>query len=193
MSDFLFLIGYMSDLLRVRKEKGLDSKDYDLTPVSFLLDLYKLVGKPVIERLRELKVPEKSRVWWCQTSVFCSFLHATSPIPSGDGKELYFSDSFIPSYTPSPSALIGSRKRGSLSENLKPSILLVAHLIPCLGRSAKSQSAFVGSLSLRASLYSISLYFRKGDKYLERRREEKETHGFQICSLRLTVLQLLLG
>ena len=45
MSDFLFFIGYMSDLLRVRKEKGLDSKDYDLTPVSFLSDLYKLVGK----------------------------------------------------------------------------------------------------------------------------------------------------
>ena len=190
MSDFLFLIGYMSDLLRVRKEKGLDSKDYDLTPVSFLSDLYKLVGKPVIERLRELKVPKKSRVWWCQTSVFCSLLHAMSPIPSGDGKELYFSDSFIPSYTPSPSALIGSRKRGSLSENLKPSILLVAHLsdlISFLGRSAKSWSAFVGGLSLRASLYSISLYFRKGDMYLERCREEKETYGSQKCSLRLTV------
>ena len=118
------------ELLRVRREKGLDSNDYNLTLASVLSDLYDLVGKPVIERLRELKVPEKSRVWWCPTGAFCSLpLHAMGPIPSDDGKELYFSDLYIPSYTPSLSALIDSRKRGSsfeASDNLKPSILLVA-------------------------------------------------------------------
>ena len=118
------------DLLRVRKEKGLDSKDYDHTLASVLSDLYELVGKRVIERLRKFKVPEKSRVWWCPTGAFCSLpLYAMGPIPSNDGKELYFSDLYIPSYTPSLSALIESRKRGSLSDvsdNLKPSILLVA-------------------------------------------------------------------
>jgi tetratricopeptide (TPR) repeat protein len=119
-----------NELLRVRKEKGLDSKDYDLTPASVLSDLYELVGKPVIERLRKLKVPEKSRVWWCPTGAFCSLpLHAMGPIPSDDGKQLYFSDLYIPSYTPSLSALIESRKCGPFSDasdNLKPSILLVA-------------------------------------------------------------------
>ena len=119
-----------NDLLRVRKEKGLDSKDYDRTLASVLADLYELVGKPVIDRLRKFKVPEKSRVWWCPTGAFCSLpLHAMGPIPSDDGNELYFSDLYIPSYTPSLSALIESRKRGSLSDasdNLKPSILLVA-------------------------------------------------------------------
>jgi hypothetical protein len=40
------------------------------------------------------------------------------PIPSDDGKELYFSDLYIPSYTPSLSALIESRKRGSFSEHV---------------------------------------------------------------------------
>ncbi|KAN0131128.1 CHAT domain containing protein [Lactarius tabidus] len=119
-----------NELLRVRKEKGLDSKDYDLTLASVLSDLYVLVGKPVIERLRKLKVPEKSRVWWCPTGAFCSLpLHTMGPIPSEEGKKLYFSDLFIPSYTPSLSALIESRKRGSLSDasdTLKPSILLVA-------------------------------------------------------------------
>ena len=119
-----------NELLRVRKEKGLDSNDYNLTLASVLSDLYELVGKPVIEGLRELKVPEKSRVWWCPTGAFCSLpLHAMGPIPSDDGKELYFSDLYIPSYTPSLSALIDSRKRGSsfeASDNLKPSILLVA-------------------------------------------------------------------
>ena len=120
-----------NDLLRVRKEKGLDSEDYGRTLASVLSDLYELVGKPVIERLRKFKVPEKSRVWWCPTGAFCSLpLHAMGPIPSDDGNELYFSDLYIPSYTPSLSALIESRKRESLSDassdNLKPSILLVA-------------------------------------------------------------------
>jgi tetratricopeptide (TPR) repeat protein len=119
-----------NELLRVRQEKGLDSSDYGLTLATVLSDLYELVGKPVIERLRKLKVPDKSRVWWCPTAAFCSLpLHAMGPIPSDDGKELYFSDLYITSYTPSLSALIESRKRGPLtdaSDNLKPSILLVA-------------------------------------------------------------------
>ena len=120
----------MIELLRTRKEKGLDSEDYDLTLASVLSGLYELVGKPVIERLRKLKVPEKSRVWWCPTGAFCSLpLHAMGPIPSDDGEDLYFSDMFIPSYTPTLSALIESRKHESLSDvcdKLKPSILLVA-------------------------------------------------------------------
>ena len=118
------------DLIRVRKEKGLDSEDYGRTLASVLADLYELVGKRVIDRLRKFKVPEKSRVWWCPTGAFCSLpLHAMGPIPSADGRKLYFSDLYIPSYTPSLSALIESRKHGSLSDasdNLKPSILLVA-------------------------------------------------------------------
>jgi CHAT domain-containing protein/tetratricopeptide (TPR) repeat protein len=119
-----------NELLRVRKKKGLDSNDYDLTLASVLSDLYELVGKPVVERLRKLKVPEKSRVWWCPTSAFCSLpLHAMGPIPSDDGKKLYFSDLYITSYTPSLSTLIESRKRrqsSDASDKLKPSILLVA-------------------------------------------------------------------
>ena len=120
-----------TELLSAKKEKGLDSNDYGLALASVLSGLYELVGKPVIDRLRKLKVPEKSRVWWCPTDIFCSLpLHAMGPIPSDDGKELYFSDLYIPSYTPSLSALIESRKRGSssdASDHLKPpSILLVA-------------------------------------------------------------------
>ena len=114
------------ELLQVRKEKGLDSKDYDLTLASVLSDLYELVGKLVIEILRKLKIPKKSRIWWCPTDVFCSLpLHAMGPIPSDDGNNVYFSDLYISSYTPSLSALIESRKRGSF-DNSKPSILLVA-------------------------------------------------------------------
>ena len=119
-----------NELLRVRNEKGPGSKDYDFSLAFVLSDLYEIVGKRVIERLRKFKVPEKSRVWWCPTGAFCSLpLHAMGPIPSDDGKELYFSDLYIPSYTPTLAALIESRKRGSLSDasdNSKPSILLVA-------------------------------------------------------------------
>ena len=119
-----------NQLLRVRKEKGLDSKDYDLALASVLSDLYKLVGQPVIERLRQLKVPKKSRVWWCPTGAFCSLpVHAMGPIPSGDGKERYFLDMYITSYTQTLSALVESRKPKSLSEtfdDLKPPLLLVA-------------------------------------------------------------------
>ncbi|KAF8259125.1 CHAT domain-containing protein [Lactarius quietus] len=120
----------MNDLLHARKEKGLDSIDYDLTLASVLSGLYELVGKPVIEKLDQLEVPKRSRVWWCPTGAFCSLpLHAMGPIPSDDGNDVYFSDMYIPSYTPTLSALIESRKPGLASEasdNLKPSILLVA-------------------------------------------------------------------
>ncbi|KAI9445751.1 CHAT domain-containing protein [Lactarius psammicola] len=116
-------------LLRVRNERGLDSVDYDLTLASVLADLYELVGKPVIERLRQLNVPEKSRVWWCPTSAFCSLpLHAMGPIGVSDnGDKLYFMDLYIPSYTPTLTALIESRKPGSQPEAVdKPPLLLAA-------------------------------------------------------------------
>ncbi|KAN0141051.1 CHAT domain containing protein [Lactarius tabidus] len=115
-------------LLSSRKDKGLDSRDYDLTLASVLADLYELVGKPVFERLRKLEVPEKSRVWWCPTSAFCSLpLHAMGPIPSYDDKKVYFMDLYIPSYTQSLAALIESRKPGSHPQTFdKPSFLLVA-------------------------------------------------------------------
>ena len=113
----------------VRKEKGLESEDYVHTLASVLADLYELIGKPVIERLRQMEVPEKSRVWCCPTSAFCSLpLHAMGPIRSDDGKEpLYFLNLSITSYTPTLSALLESRKPRPLPETFdKPSLLLVA-------------------------------------------------------------------
>ena len=117
------------ELLRVRREKGLDSEDYGLTLASVLADLYELVGKPVIKTLRQLRIPEKSRVWWCPTDAFCSLpLHAMGPIPSDDGDKVYFMDVYIPSYTPTLSALVESRRKpGSPHKTVdKPSLLLVA-------------------------------------------------------------------
>ncbi|KAH9036268.1 CHAT domain-containing protein [Lactarius hengduanensis] len=123
-------------LLSVRKDSGVDSDEYNSTLASVLKDLYQLVGKPIIERLRELSIPEQSRVWWCPTSVFCSLpLHAMGPVPSDDGDERYFSDLYICSYTPTLSALIESREPSSRALD-RPPILLVAEFdVPDSGES----------------------------------------------------------
>jgi len=114
-------------LVRTRKEYPLESRQYQRALRSVLKSLYELVGQPVIKELRRLDIPEQSRIWWCPTSVLCSLpLHAMGPIPSDDGVPRYFSDLYIPSYTPTLFSLIESRKIGQPSME-KPSILLVAH------------------------------------------------------------------
>ncbi|KAH9017633.1 CHAT domain-containing protein [Lactarius pseudohatsudake] len=121
-------------LLDSQHKYGLGSDHYDEALASVLVELYNLVGKPVTDRLRELQVPEQSRIWWCPTSVFCSLpLHAMGPILSDDGKTHYFMDLYICSYTPTLSALIQSRNRGSSPRSSnRPSILLVAQPDPSL-------------------------------------------------------------
>ena len=115
----------LHDKLLGARNKGLDSREYEDALGYVLEQLYNLVGCPVIERLCKLNVPEQSRVWWCPTSVFCSLpLHAMGPIPSDGPTKLYFSDLYIPSYTPTLSALIESRKP-SMKPLAAPSMLLV--------------------------------------------------------------------
>ena len=115
------------ELVEARKKpEGLDSVEYQDALCSVLKGLYELVGEPVIKRLRLMGVPEQSRIWWCPTSVFCSLpLHAMGPIPSSDGHQRYLLDLYIPSYTPSLSALIESRQ-ASPQISKRPSLLLVA-------------------------------------------------------------------
>ena len=134
-TDFYHRANALKDrLLDSRVNDGLDSSEYDQTLASVLAELYELVGKPVMERLRQLQVPDHSRIWWCPTSVFCSLpLHAMGPIPSVDGEPRYFLDIYISSYTPSLSALIQSRHRDSSSRpSDRPSVLLVAQTDPSL-------------------------------------------------------------
>ncbi|KAH9013596.1 hypothetical protein EDB85DRAFT_1899637 [Lactarius pseudohatsudake] len=127
--DFYDRAGALKDsLLDSQNRHGLDSNRYDETLASVLVELYDLVGKPVIDRLDQLQVPRQSRIWWCPTSVFCSLpLHAMGPIPSDDHEKRYFLDLYICSYTPTLSALIQSRNRDSgLQSSDRPSLLLVA-------------------------------------------------------------------
>ena len=121
-------------LLDPRPDYGLDSSDCEDSLALVLAELYNLVGRPVIERLHQLQVPEQSRIWWCTTSVFGSLpLHAMGPIPSDDGELRYFLDLYICSYTPTLDALTQSRHRDSGPRSLDlPSILLVAQPDPSL-------------------------------------------------------------
>ena len=116
-SDFYDRANRLKDqLLSARRGRGdvLSTTSHACTVRSVLADLYTLVGRPVLERLRALGIPEQSRIWWCPTSAFWFLpLHAMGPIPSTDGTretEQYFCDLYIPSYTPTLSALIESRK-----------------------------------------------------------------------------------
>jgi hypothetical protein len=128
-NDFYDRAGALKDkLLESRRKYGLGSSDYEKALANVLEELYKLVGKPVIDRLRQLQILEQSRIWWCPTSVFCSLpLHAMGPIPSDDDEMRYFLDIYICSYTPTLSALIQSRHHdSSLRSSDRPSLLLVA-------------------------------------------------------------------
>jgi len=124
-NDFYDRANKLRDQLLGARKKGLDSVEYEDALRSVLKELYELVGRSVIQRLNELRVPEQSRVWWCPTSAFCSLpLHAMGPIPPDSDPPRYFLDLYIPSYTPTLSALIESNKLGSRTSG-KPSLLLV--------------------------------------------------------------------
>ena len=128
--DFYDRTKGLHDKLLAARDQGLDSREYDDALRYVLEHLYDLIGRPVIQRLNKLNVPEQSRVWWCPTSVFCSLpLHAMGPIQSDGPTKLYFSDLYIPSYTPTLSALIESRKPGTQPLD-RPSMLLVVQPDP---------------------------------------------------------------
>ena len=164
--DFYARANNLRDELAEARKHGLDSTEYQDALCSVLKGLYDLVGDPVIKCLRTSGVPEQSRIWWCSTSVFCSLpLHAMGPIPSSNTfDKQYFSDFYIPSYTPSLSALIESR-RASPHVPDKPSLLLVAQPeddllgvrgeIKVIRQALKGQVKVTGLVSSEATPYSV--------------------------------------
>ncbi|KAH9162900.1 CHAT domain-containing protein [Lactarius sanguifluus] len=164
--DFYDRASELRDVLVAARKHGLASWEYQDALSSVLRGLYELVGEPVIKRLRLLGVPEQSRIWWCPTSVFCSLpLHAMGPIPSRDtSDERYFSDLYIPSYTPSLSALIESRNASPQTLE-KPSLLLVAQPddslpgvngeIKVIQRALKARAVVTGLVSREATPSSV--------------------------------------
>jgi hypothetical protein len=73
--DFYDRARSLKDQLSAARKESLESKEYEDALTCVLATLYDLVGRPVIQRLNELNVPEQSRIWWCPTSVFVLFLY----------------------------------------------------------------------------------------------------------------------
>jgi len=94
------------------------------------------------------------------------------PIPSDVGPPRYFLDLYIPSYTPSPSALIGSRKPNPRTFE-KPSILLVlqpdASVVRALEEMKAVQGACPGATTLMGATATPSVL-------LERLRDHRFAH-----------------
>ena len=171
--DFYARAKELQDQLLEERKIGLESDKYEAALRSVLKELYDLVGRPVINRLNELNVPEQSRVWWYPTSVFCSLpLHAMGPIPSDVGPPRYFLDLYIPSYTASLSALIESRKPSSQSNN-KPSILLVAQPDEKMPQALKEMKVVQATSTKVTTLFSAKA---TPTAVVERLRDHPFTH-----------------
>ncbi|KIJ95338.1 hypothetical protein K443DRAFT_330790 [Laccaria amethystina LaAM-08-1] len=92
--------------------------------VPILRDLWDNVVSPVVDRLAKLGVPEKSRLWWCPTSMLCGLpLHASGPYQRNQRN---LPDIYTSSYIPTVSALIRARSDtiGSSAE-LVPKLLVI--------------------------------------------------------------------
>jgi CHAT domain-containing protein len=115
-----------STLLDARRKYAVESELYQQELRSILKELHERVGQPVLNRLRELGIAEQSRIWWYPTSVFCSLpLHAMGPVPSTDGRDRYFSDIYICSYTPTLGSLIAARTPTAPTSDRGPTLLFV--------------------------------------------------------------------
>ncbi|KAH9474316.1 hypothetical protein JR316_0012774 [Psilocybe cubensis] len=90
--------------------------------VGVLRDIWRTIGHPVVERLSDIGIAQKSRIWWCPTSALCALpLHAAGPYRRG---ERNLPDIYISSYTPTLSALIRARSKISKSQGV-PKLLVV--------------------------------------------------------------------
>lgn len=71
--------------------------------------LWRNVCQPIAAELELMGVPRKSRVWWCPTGDISPFpLHAAGMYGEDGGQNMF--DLYIPSYTPTLSALINARE-----------------------------------------------------------------------------------
>ncbi|EKM60603.1 uncharacterized protein PHACADRAFT_133212 [Phanerochaete carnosa HHB-10118-sp] len=131
-----------NDLLGARESLSTAPKKYDRVLRRTLEELADLVVGPVVERLKELGVKKGSRIWWCPTfAVSILPLHAAGPIAmpelrSSKGK-VYLPDLYIPSYTPTLTALIESRATGGGRRVKHEGLLGVALLDRTLGAVGK--------------------------------------------------------
>ncbi|KAK7031350.1 CHAT domain-containing protein [Favolaschia claudopus] len=106
------------------KARGRDSSKQ---LVSVLRTLWKTVVQPIVMKLQALKVPHKTRIWWCPTSFLCNFpLHAAGMYTKLE-PDANLPNLFISSYTPTLCALIQARidKRPNAHDHIQA--LVIGH------------------------------------------------------------------
>ncbi|KAF9072173.1 CHAT domain-containing protein [Rhodocollybia butyracea] len=95
----------VQQLTEARSDIKTSPKRYNHVLWATLKDLWDLIVLPVVTKLRELHIPEMSRIFWCPTSILSTLpLHAAGPILPGTKK--FLPDLYISSYTPTLTALI---------------------------------------------------------------------------------------
>ena len=91
-----------------------------------LRSLWDNIAFPVRTQLVALGVPDKSRIWWCPTSVLCGLpLHAAGSYSPKVPKPNSIPDCYVSSYTPSLSALIKARS-GLVNRTTNANLLVIA-------------------------------------------------------------------
>ena len=91
-----------------------------------LRSLWDNIAFPVRTQLVALGVPDKSRIWWCPTSILCGLpLHAAGSYSPKVPKPNSIPDCYVSSYTPSLSALIKARS-GLMTRTTNPNLLVIA-------------------------------------------------------------------
>lgn len=121
------------DLLDSRSTLKTNPKKYDRTLRRTMRELGEFLVDPVCEKLRVLGIKEGSRIWWCPTSVVSALpLHAAGPLIISTSKpsksKVYLPDVYIPSYTPTLTALIEARAARNDQSEERRGILGVALL-----------------------------------------------------------------
>ena len=102
--------GDVRDLSRECHDLTKRARGRDVTEefTAFLRKLWDQIVSPIVDFLQRT-LPPQSRIWWCPTAEFSALpLHAAGPYMEGRQN---LADIYIPSYTPTLTALIRARRR----------------------------------------------------------------------------------
>jgi CHAT domain-containing protein len=99
-----------------------------------LRELWNVVVSPVVDKLTELEVAKKTRIWWCPTSELSALpLHAAGPYRRGQAN---LPDIYISSYTSALSSLIKARS-GVVRQLASPKLLMMGQPNDNLGERVR--------------------------------------------------------
>jgi CHAT domain-containing protein len=112
---------HLAEQLTLARSTGAGTtRSKDIPPI--LCALWEAIVSPIVDRLTETGVPEKSRVWWCPTSTLSGLpLHAAGPYRP---TQKNLPDIYTSSYTTTLSALVRARSDAS-HQFVVPKLLVV--------------------------------------------------------------------